>query len=110
MMAEWRQRAERFPLPLPVRYRISGADGWSDGHAHNISGSGILFDADRELPVGTQIEMHLAMEADGKRYPSEVVAKAQIVRVAAPRSGSSGVDMAASFQTHQMLPRRSQQV
>ena len=103
-MAEWRQRAERFLLPLPLRYRISGASEWSRGRARNISGSGLLFGVARELPVGTQLEMHVAMEAGGRSYPSEIIARAQVVRIVAPQSSSS-VALAASFETYQMFPR-----
>lgn len=117
VMAEWRQRAERFFLPLPLRYRTSGASNWLTGQTHNISGSGILFGADHELPVGTEIEMHLAMEAFGKSYPSQIAAQARIVRIVAPQrvskirlAQSSGVALAARFETHQILPRQLGQV
>lgn len=104
-MAELQQRAQRLSLPLPLRYRTASAAEWSTARTHNISGSGILFAAEQELPVGTLIELELALEANGERWPSEIVAQASVVRVV-PGSSSSATSIAARFVEHQLLPRQ----
>jgi hypothetical protein len=105
-MAEWQQRAIRFPLPLPLRYRISQASDWLSGRTENISGSGLVFAADREWPLGTEIEFLIALEADGGSYPSEVRARGQIVRILAPVSQSAGAAMAVKFARYEVVPRQ----
>ena len=50
-------RAPRFDLRVPVRYRASGGDDWHAGSTENMSRTGLLFRADRLLPVSTPIEM-----------------------------------------------------
>jgi hypothetical protein len=105
-MAEQRDRAERFPLPLPVRYRTDAAAEWLSGTTKNISGTGILFAADQELTVGAVIEMELAMEADGESWPSKIVARARVVRIASPAAISAPAAIAAKFVDHRLLPRQ----
>jgi len=80
-MAEWK-RSIRFPLPLPLRYRVSGTRDWYSGKTQNVSGSGVLFCADCELAVGTQLELRMAFEVGNKSYPGEILAQAEIVRIA----------------------------
>lgn len=101
-MAEWQQRAERFLLPLPVRYRMAADTEWFEGRTRDVSGSGIAFHAREELAIGTEIELNLGLEADGKRLPSMVIARASIVRVLA---NQSQVLLAAKFLQNEILPR-----
>jgi hypothetical protein len=74
------QRAIRFPVKLPVRYKIAGEFGW--GELVNISSSGALFSTERALPLGKVVELcinwpALLLEA----VPLNLVAKGPIVRV-----------------------------
>ena len=55
-------RAERFPVRLPLRYRITEQVEWHEARIHNISGSGLLFETDDALNVGTRIEMAFPLE------------------------------------------------
>jgi hypothetical protein len=75
-----RQRAIRFPVKLPVRYKIGEEFGW--GELVNISSSGALFTTERALPLrkGVELCIHwpaLLFEA----VPLNLVAKGPIVRV-----------------------------
>lgn len=108
VMVEMRPRAERFPLPLPLRWRILGTTDWSSGQSQNISGSGILFAAGCECAVGTQLELRLALAASGKSYPGEIAARAQIVRIE-PQSAVTGPALAARFEEHRIVPRSSRE-
>src|ERR1700732_2538322 len=49
------QRAVRFPVKLPVRYKVGGELGW--GELVNISSSGALFTTERTLPLGKRVEL-----------------------------------------------------
>jgi len=101
-MAEWQQRAERFLLPLPLRYRTAGTE-WSEGQTHNVSGTGVLFAAKQELAIGTEIELSLNLESGGKQLPSVVIARASIVRVLPIQSAPPL--LAAKFLENELLPR-----
>jgi hypothetical protein len=106
MMPEWRKRAERFPLPLPLRYRVSGASDWSPGQTQNISGSGVLFRTECELAVGTQIELRLTLEADGTWHPAQVVARARVVAMRVPDSPCTQIAVAAKFEMYELVRRQ----
>jgi hypothetical protein len=74
------QRAVRFPVKLPVRYKVGREVGW--GELVNISSSGALFTTERALPLGKQVELWinwpaLLLEA----VHLKLVAKGPIVRV-----------------------------
>jgi hypothetical protein len=101
-MAEWQQRAERFLLPLPLRYRIAAGTEWFAGRTHDVSGTGIAFTAGSELAIGTEIELNLELEAGGKPLPSVVIARASVVRVLA---NQSQLLLAAKFLQNEILPR-----
>ena len=72
-------RAKRFPLDVPVQYRMLGTTIWREGQARNISSSGILFSADAAFTIHTGIEM--AFDLPATVPPAHVVCRGQIVRV-----------------------------
>ena len=63
--------AVRFPLRLDVDI------SWDHGHFHavteDVSASGILFESNPPLPVGSRIEFRLAMPADIMGAPDDVM-------------------------------------
>jgi hypothetical protein len=71
-------RAPRFSLALAVRFRAVGTGPWSTGRTENISRSGVLFLADLSLPVGTPLEMAIALPASPAA--PEIVCRGRIVR------------------------------
>ena len=75
------QRARRFVIQLPMRYRIDGETVWHEGRTANISHSGVLFWADKLLEAQTAIEIVIMMpdEIDGE-MGAEIVCRGEIVR------------------------------
>jgi hypothetical protein len=53
-------RAPRFPLHVPLRYRKSGMPYWQYGKAVNISRTGILFYADEIIPEESVLDMRIS--------------------------------------------------
>ena len=47
-------RAQRFPLKVPIHFRAAAMPHWSDGKSVNISRTGILVRSD-ELPAASSI-------------------------------------------------------
>ena len=59
------QRAQRFPVHLPIRYRSAGEGPWREGTIENISRTGVLFEGDGSLDVDTPLEMTFALPVAG---------------------------------------------
>ncbi|HEX9365365.1 MAG TPA: PilZ domain-containing protein [Vicinamibacterales bacterium] len=56
-------RATRFAIPITIFYRTPGDASWQEGWTENISKSGVLFRADREIKLDTPVEMLLDIPA-----------------------------------------------
>lgn len=98
-------RAPRFALNLPVRYRVAGSEPWLQGKTENISGSGVLFQADQALTIDTPIEISIAMPPVAPASTSaEVRCQAHIVRIAASLSEEAQTLIAAAFSDFEFSP------
>ena len=76
------ERAQRYAIALPMRYRRVGEKTWATGTTVNISRSGVVFEGERSVDREAAIELVLTMPvdvADGAR----VVARGVIVRAVA---------------------------
>jgi len=75
-------RAERFPIRIPVRYREPRGLVWFEGKTENISRSGVLFRTESVLSPKTTVEMRLALPVVIKdEAPCEILCKGVVVRV-----------------------------
>ena len=54
-------RAVRFVISAPLRYRIRSKRTWHEGVIQNISRTGILFRGEQLLNPGTQIELSFTL-------------------------------------------------
>ncbi|HWZ45551.1 MAG TPA: PilZ domain-containing protein [Candidatus Saccharimonadales bacterium] len=54
---KWIERAVRYALHLPLRYRVEGEEKWMPGETLNLSESGVLFSSDQMLEVATKVEI-----------------------------------------------------
>ena len=52
-------RAQRFPIHIPLLYRMSGMPDWQDGRTVNISRTGILIRADETPRPESTLEIRL---------------------------------------------------
>ena len=74
-------RAQRFHLHLPLRYRRLGENEWHVGTTENISRSGMLFQADEPLQPSAQLEINLVLPAEiAGLSATEVVCRGEVVR------------------------------
>jgi PilZ domain len=65
------QSAVRFPIRLPVAYHCQNQD--QEGETRNISANGVLFQADAEMPIGSNINFAISMPAEISGAPNNVV-------------------------------------
>lgn len=74
-------RAQRFPLATPFRYRTLGETGWKAGVTVNLSRSGVLFAAEDPVHPGMAIEMWFTLPpAADNATGAQVVGSGFIVR------------------------------
>jgi len=75
------QRAERFPISIPVRCRELNHPEWFEGKTDNISCSGILLHTDAsiepKITIELRIELPISVLGEGR---GEIVCKGTVVR------------------------------
>lgn len=104
-------RAQRFQLHLPLRYRRLGENNWHEGKTENISRSGILFQADEPLQPSALLEINLVLPPEiAGLSATEVVCRGEVVRTVQPNGGAVSPALAARilqyhFQHGAHLPR-----
>ena len=91
-------RAERFPIRAPLRYRESGQATWSEGTTVNISRSGVLFSAEREIEPKTLLEVRILFPADNiGENPANVICWGPVVRAEPPKLHDRQPELAVSI-------------
>ena len=97
-------RAQRFVVQLPIRYKRIGGQRWFEGKTENISRSGMLFRAERVLKLRTAIQMSFTLPAWEKgKSPGEVLCEGRIVRTVAA-VGTHRPYVAASIERYHIRP------
>lgn len=89
-------RSPRFPVELPCRFRKPGQIDWLQGMTANVSKSGILFRADREMEVQTTLQMNFELPSEiagGKG--AEVFCMGKVVRTVMPAANDDKLLLAA---------------
>lgn len=96
-----RRSSRRLPLGLSLRYGVlsqSAVLRGGFGKTRNVSGTGILFETDAELPVGTPVELSIAWPVrGGSAQPMELVVFGKINR-------SMQTEAAVSIVHYEFLP------
>lgn len=80
-------RARRFVMQVPLRYRVTGEKSWRRGETDNISSSGVLFRGDHLVTLNALVEMSLAMPGLSSDGVVEMVCRGVIVRVVSHADG-----------------------
>ena len=96
------ERAQRYAIALPMRYRRVGEEAWAAGTTVNISRSGVLFEGERSLDREAAIELVLTMPsevAEGAR----VVARGVVVRAAAQSAADARRTFAATIADYSFV-------
>ncbi len=89
-------RAKRFYIQLPLRYRELGEANWHKGTTQNISRSGLLFQAEGSLLPRAELEISLVLPAEiAGLAPAEVVCRGEVVRSIAPQGSTIAPALAA---------------
>lgn len=101
-------RAQRFVIPMPLRYRRSGEEGWQEGRVENISRSGVLFQAGRLIDVKEPVEMSFQLPVEiGGSTRAEVFCVGEIVRTLLPATSDVQPAMAARTLHYRFVRRQT---
>lgn len=99
-------RASRYPIRAPLRYRLEGASGWSEGFTENFSRSGVLFRGENSLEAGNPVEMTIEFPRVRSLEASlRVVCAGVIVRTARPTSEKERAVLAVAISRYHMERR-----
>ena len=100
-------RAQRFPIHVPVRYRETGGRAWVEGKTENVSRSGVLLRAETVLSPKTAVEMRLTFQGVIKNKACcEILCKGVVVRKERSNSRSAPPALAVTIQQYQLLRGR----
>ena len=97
-------RATRFPIQTPLRYRQSGELDWHEGVTVNISRTGILFNPDHTIDPETLLEMRILFPVEITGIaPANVVCWGSVVRSVAPTDQNCLPAIAASILHYRFI-------
>jgi hypothetical protein len=100
-------RAPRYPIATRVLWRRSGQEAWLTGTSLNASRSGVCFETNDPAPIGTDVEMILALSWDAASLApmanvADVVCEGSIVRMAEGRLGGATA-LAATINSYALI-------
>lgn len=104
-----RQRAQRFAIHTPLRYRMAGEGEWGQGMIVNISESGVLFRTGQRVGTNPGVEMRFSLSTGiSGEAAVQVVCRGVIARTVS-ETGSTAVTAQAARITkfHFVRPGRT---
>lgn len=101
-------RAPRFPIHIPIRYRRLHSRDWLVGSTENVSRSGVLFRAERpfELAAILDLRLELPQTNDQDRVRAEIACKGEVVRVDLTYDAGGSVAVAVAIHDYRLVQKR----
>jgi hypothetical protein len=100
-------RAERFPIHIPVRYRVPHSPEWFEARTENVSHSGVSFRTEHIFKPTTTLEVRLVLPPtnwDGAH--AEVVCKGEVVRVEQTHGAGIPPTLAVAIRKYRLARKR----
>jgi PilZ domain len=100
------EREERCSIERSLVYRRSGGYTWYQGEAINISPGGILFSGERNMSLGSEIEVSYSLppEHEGQRNV-DIFCWANVVRLTPPAKPGGKAVVAAKVLRYRSEPK-----
>jgi hypothetical protein len=99
-----RERARRFSVQMPIRYRVNGESRWWKGQTENVSCSGVLFRSELTVAPNTPIEMSMALPGViSENGGGELICRGTIVRVVTAPTAESLPALAATISHYRLV-------
>jgi hypothetical protein len=103
--ATWHPRERRLRIDVPVLYRPKNGLEWLHGRAENVSRSGLLFQADKSLPLGAAVELIVEMPNEIAGVTgAQVFCQATVARMV-PALDGRPFQIAALISEYEFLPK-----
>jgi hypothetical protein len=99
------RRSQRFPIKMPLRYRVFGEDEWRLGKTVNISSSGVFFRCQVSADRGTKVEMNFVLPNSRiKESGLEVACKGEVVRLEPSPGLDNQPSVAVAISDYRLFP------
>src|SRR5512142_2688181 len=99
-------RARRYDMPMPLRYRTPGANGWQEGEVENISRTGVLFRAPELRDVDTPIELNFQLPVEPRSgQAAYVLCSGSVVRTVPLPSRNLQPALAVTIRSYRFVPK-----
>jgi hypothetical protein len=100
-------RAERFPVHIPVRYRIPHSSEWFDAWTENVSRSGVLFRTLHTFEPTTTLDVRLEFPPVSREgVHIEAVCQGEVVRVEQAYQGGISPAIAIAIHHYRLAQKR----
>jgi len=92
------ERDARFVVESPLLYRPTGTLSWYKGTIENISPSGVLFQAEKLVPMACLIEMSFSLPAEaGSKRRIQIFCWGKVARTVMPATSDVSPSLAATI-------------
>jgi len=104
--SQFRNRATRFNLRLPVYFRQPDSPTWLEGTTENVSYTGMLFRSASPIAPATTLELRLRLATAAQGTEStEMHGKGSVVRVEQRDLAETPVALAIAISFHRIVRR-----
>lgn len=101
-------RAVRFPVHLPVRYRVPDTGEWIEARTENVSRTGVLIGTDYLFEPSTHVDVRLEVPATKvKEGHAEVICKGTVVRVEPMGTKRISSAVALEFENYRLTHKQN---
>jgi hypothetical protein len=92
------ERDARFAVESPLLYRPTGTLNWYKGEIENVSPSGVLFQAEKLVPMDCPIEMSFSLPAEvGSKRKIQIFCWGKVARTVMPAASDVSPSLAAKI-------------
>jgi hypothetical protein len=96
-------RAARFPVQLPIRYRLPHSPEWFEARTENVSHTGVLLRTESIFKPNTILDLRLELPSPvGNGSPAAVVCKCEVVRVEQTRGRGAPPALALAILNYRL--------
>jgi len=94
-------RANRFPVHIPLRFRLPHRPEWVEARTENASRTGVLFRSECIFKPTTRVEVRLEIPStNGDGAHAEVVCECEVVRVEQTRGAEISPALAVAIHKY----------
>jgi hypothetical protein len=106
--SNWHPRERRLRHQVPLLYRCAKAHDWLEGFTENISRSGLLFVAEKELEPATELELILEMPGEICGFPPRrVLCQGMVARIVPATNREQRLMIAAAISGYEFISNKA---